>query len=385
MEELVIQHNEEQYTSDQYRASLSSAAQRAEVMASDLPPEMDEWLESIGQDNIRRLSVILMVDLLRMEQREPQAASLVEEMGAIAEDLILAGDYGAALEVASVLSRHATTAGALAHEAARRMLLDLARSTAVREAISALDAMDENQFEAFRRLCPPLGGATIETLHKRLLTEEEGVAAHRSLEIIGGFGADAVAWLAPLVEAQVPAARRNLADLLGRIACPEAVPLLEPLLASDDPKVVTNAVRALGRIDDRMAARALHAGLRRTTGSQHRAIVQALIEIRERRVAPILGQILDESRPFHEDHELVLEALEALSVVGDDRAVPAITRMMQRKRWFAARKVRALKEASVRALVGMRSPKAEEALLEAGQRGDRVLRPIARAALGVAS
>jgi hypothetical protein len=381
MEELVVQYREQTYTSDAYRASMDAANRRADAMAKDLPPELGQWLQSVGRENVRRLSVTLLVDLLRIERDPAQAHSLVDEMGAIAEDLILAADYEAALEVAKILAQSAKDAASVAHDAAQRMLLDLARSTAIREAIALLDVMDERQYGGFRLLFPALGAATVEVLHKRLLTETEGQARLRTLEVIAGFGAEAIPWLAPLVAETAPAARSNLAELLGRVACADAVSLLQPLLTSEDPKIVRDAVRALGRIDDPVAARAIHSGLRNTAGSRRRAIVEALVAIRERRMVPMLGQILDESRPFHDDHDIVLETLTVLEAIGDDRAIPAVARMMARRRWFAARKVRALKQACVRVLIRIDSPRSLAALHDARHRGDRMLRSLARAAV----
>jgi hypothetical protein len=69
-EELLIDYNEKPFVSDMYRASLDGVTGQAERMAAvDLPPEMPEW-GRLGQDNIRSLSVTLLIDLLTLEQDE---------------------------------------------------------------------------------------------------------------------------------------------------------------------------------------------------------------------------------------------------------------------------------------------------------------------------
>ncbi len=57
-----------------YQASLDGAGARGEMLAArDLPPELPEWVDTLGQDNVRALSVMLITDLLRIEE-DPERA-----------------------------------------------------------------------------------------------------------------------------------------------------------------------------------------------------------------------------------------------------------------------------------------------------------------------
>ena len=47
------------------------AAKRGETAVLNLPEEMGEWAETLGQQNVRKLSVVLLIDLLRLE-RDPE-------------------------------------------------------------------------------------------------------------------------------------------------------------------------------------------------------------------------------------------------------------------------------------------------------------------------
>ena len=132
----------------------------------------------------------------------------------------------------------------------------------------------------------------------------------------------------------------NLARVLGRIAAPEAVPLLQPLLRRNDPKVTRHAISALANINDPAAARAIHTVLRSATGEQRRVVIEALVAERDARVVPMLVRILEESEPLGKDHTVVLDTLGALKVVHTDTAVRPIDAVMRRKRWFARAKNR---------------------------------------------
>ena len=71
MEELLLSYDESPYVSAAYQASLEGAVGRSEMFAAlDLPPELPEWVESLQQDNVRSLSVLLVTDLLRIEEKE---------------------------------------------------------------------------------------------------------------------------------------------------------------------------------------------------------------------------------------------------------------------------------------------------------------------------
>jgi hypothetical protein len=140
------------------------------------------------------------------------------------------------------------------------------------------------------------------------------------------------------------------------------------------------AVRALAHIDDPGAARAVHTVLRSAGGEHRRAVVAALVEERDARVAPVLACILDESDPFGADHDMVLETLGAMADLGRDDAVPHVARLMRRRSWFARRKARALKETAIATLRRIGSPAAAQAVADAAAQGDRLLRKLARAA-----
>jgi hypothetical protein len=87
-------------------------------------------------------------------------------------------------------------------------------------------------------------------------------------------------------------------------------------------------------------------------------------------------RVLDESDPLGADHDVVIEALGALATVGSDAAVPTLAALARRRAWFGRAKLRTLKERAVGALVAIGTPRAEQALAEARQTGDRMLKKI---------
>jgi HEAT repeat protein len=379
MEELLLSYDETPYVSTTYQTALEGAGERGDLMAGrDLPPELPEWVETLGQDNVRSLSVVLVTDLLRLEENADRAADITRDMVTLADDLFLAGDFDSALLVARELRQAAK--GKVAPAAARAALVQIGESGALREAAGLLDDLDDRALAVFRECCTLIGASATRALLGVLQAETETRAYVRAREIVVSYGVDAVPHLVTLADDQRWFVQRNTAALLGMTRSPGAVPPLQSLLRRNDARVLRQAVSALAGIDDPAAARALQTVLRATGGANRAAVVEALVAERDPRVIPMLARILRDSDPFGDDHQTVLDTLDAVRQLPDDRAIDAVVAIMRRKRLFARKKARAFKAAAAQALVTIGSPAAVKALEEATRTGDRLLKKLIREA-----
>src|SRR4030095_10987842 len=107
------------FVSASYKAGLDQIGVRAEQMASDVPAEFAEMLDTLGQDNVRRLSVRLLIDLLTLKKDPARAPELARDVAALSEDLLLAGDYESALAVVTALRDQAADARDVARQGSR--------------------------------------------------------------------------------------------------------------------------------------------------------------------------------------------------------------------------------------------------------------------------
>ena len=381
-EELLVSYNDTPFVSETYRHSLDGVGGRAERLAGgDLPPELPEWLESLGQASVRALSVTMLIDLFTLEQDPERAAEMAPDLSALAEDLLMSGAYDDAVIVTRALQARASTPKSIGREASRVALDQLGESLAMREAAALVGDLDEDSWNAMKTLIDAVGASSIEALKSVVAVESDDLATVRAEGVIVGFGQKAVLRLASLVGDQRWFVQRRGARLLGRIGKADAVPLLQPLLRQQDPRLAREAVAALGGIQDPAAARAIHTVLRAATGDVRRAVIEALVAERDPRVVPMLVRILEESQPLGKDHDVVLETIEALGTVGTDASVPILVAMAQRRRFLGGRKLRALKNRSVDALARVKTEKAAAVLKNAAEHGDTYLKRIARAKL----
>ena len=379
-EQLLVSYNDKPFVSEIYRNALDGVGGRAEQMSAiDLPPDLPEWMDSLGQANVRLLSVKMLIDLFTIEEDADRAGPIARDREALTEDLLMSGAYDEALSVARALQQRATTPKSIGEEPSRVALDRLGESLAMRETISLIGDVDDEGWQAIRAVVQTIGVSTVEAIKGALLTEQDSIATARAEALILAFGARAVGRLAALTGDSRWFVQLRGARLLGKIAAAEAVPLLQPLLRQSDPRVARQAVASLGAIQDPAAARAIQTVLRAASGELRKAVTEALVAERDPRVVPMLARILEESQPLGPDHDMVLETIDALGVVGTDGAVPILATMARKTSFFGRRKARALKQRSIDALTRVGTVKSTAAIEEAARQGDRMLRKIAAA------
>jgi HEAT repeat protein len=379
-EQLLVSYNDKPFVSEIYRNALDGVGGRAERMSAvDLPSELPEWMDSLGQASVRMLSVTMLIDLFTIEEDPNRASEIAGDMEALTEDLLMSGAYDEALTVTRALQKRATTAKSIGEEASRLALDRLGESLAMRETIGLIGDLDDEGWEAIRAVVQTIGVSSVEAIRAALVAEHDSIATARAEELILAFGPRAVGRLAALTGDSRWFVQLRGARLLGKIAVADAVPLLQPLLRQSDPRVARQAVASLGAIQDPAAARAIQTVLRAASGEMRKAVTEALVAERDPRVVPMLVRILEESQPLGRDHDLVLETIDALGTVGTDGAVPILTTLARKTSWFGRRKARALKERSIGALARVGTAKSTSAVQEAARHGDRMLRKIAGA------
>ena len=277
-EELLVSYNDSQYVSETYRQSLDGIGGRAERLAGgDLPPELPEWLDSLGQDSVRALSVTMLIDLFTIERDPARAEEMAPDLSALAEDLLMSGAYDDALIVTQALRARASTPKSIGREASRAALDQLGESLAMRESAALIADLDDGGWQALKAVVETIGVASVEALKAVVAVEDDSAATARAESVIAGFGVKSVTRIASLVGDERWFVKRRGARLLGRIGTADAVPLLQPLLRQQDPRVAREAVAALGLIQDPAAARAIHTVLRAATGEVRRAVIEALV------------------------------------------------------------------------------------------------------------
>lgn len=371
VEELLLAYNDNEFVSAAYRTSLDTAGERAARMAADRPAQWDAWMASLGEDSVRGLSAQLLIDLLTLETDADAQAALTRDLGALAEDLLMAGDFASARRVVEALRARSS-------DSARHALDEVGTSAGLADAAALAGDLDAPAFDTFAAIVSVIGPPATEAL-RRVFLEGPATAQAPIADLIAALGAAAIPRLEPLVTSDNVSARLHGARLIGRIGAAEGVPLLQPLLRGNDPAVAREAVKALSLIDDPAASRAVQTVLRAARGPVRDAVVTALVAERDPRVVPVLTGVLDTSAPAGDDFDVVLDTLKALGILADDRAVASIERTIRTRGWRGRRRLRVVKEAGIETLAAIGSAASRRAITDAAATGDRALRKAARA------
>lgn len=335
-------------------------------------------MDTLGEDNIRSLSVLLITDLLGLEEDGTRAAEIAKDLAALAEDLLLAGAFEDARLVIRSLKQASESPTAVAPAACRAAITSLGGSLGLREAVSLLGDLDDTTHTVFAECCALVGPSATQALVALLDVEQDTTAFNRAREIVRNYGAAAIQYLGPLVDDERWFVQRTVARLLAATRSPNAVAPLHTLLRRGDERVLPVVISGLAGIDDPSALRVIRTALRLASGAARGAVIGALVVSRDPQIVPLLARLLTEIDPFGSDHQVVLDTLDAIRQIGDDRAVSAVATVMRKKRFFSRRKSLAFKTASARALRAVDTDGAREVLNESARSGDRLLRrPIA--------
>ncbi len=381
LDELLLQYDESTYVSKDYRESMDHAAGRAaELAARGLPPEMDEWLETLGGDSVRRLSGQLLIDLLRNETVPGRMSETARDMAAFVEELLLAGAYSECVPVIDELTAAAARKPAVAPDACRSAISSVGGSKALAEAATTLGEQDAGEFGDFERLMQAIGPSAVPAVLRAYQREDGGTASDRATMLLGKFGAAAIPAIAAALEDPRWFVQRELAKVLGKIGTAAAVPPLQSLLRRSDVRVLQAAVSSLSGISDPAAEKALHMVLKASTGEARDAVIGALVGLKDARVVPMLARVLQESDPFGDEFTLILETLTALATMRDDRALDPIAAMARKKKWLAWGRTKQMRQACLQALSRIGTPKARQSLTELATTGDFFLKRMAQKA-----
>src|SRR5262249_55444798 len=152
-----------------------------------------------GQDNVRTLSVSLLIDLLSIETDPARASDIAQDMEALADDLLLAGAYADAMMVIDALAGRAAKPGAIGRDGCRVAIDRIGESLAMRETLSLLGDVDEATWEQIRALATRVGPSVVEALKPLVMSERDTLESRRAGDLIVAHGTPAVTRLASLV------------------------------------------------------------------------------------------------------------------------------------------------------------------------------------------
>ena len=172
-QKLLTSYSDKPFVSEEYGRELSGARTQAievEHVSDDPPERVSAWLGTVATTALRALDLTLLLDLLRIEQDDERWGELMVPVVRLLEDLLLVGDFDAALGADRrdrVAKRPA--AGSTARRQHAMTAIDvLIAGSMMRHIATHLATIDEAQFERVKAMCVSLGEVLVRPLAEAL-------------------------------------------------------------------------------------------------------------------------------------------------------------------------------------------------------------------------
>jgi HEAT repeat protein len=383
-QKMMTSYSDKPFVSEEYANELSRT--RSQIIdveqLSDVPPElMSAWLASVATNELRRLDLTLVLDLLRLEEDTSRWATLMRPIQSLIEDLLLVGDFEAAGELIDALVREAQAGAETTRRQTAIIAIDeLVAGPMMRHVVSHLATIDLAQFERVKAMLVSMGEVLIRPLAEALSSEERVVPRERLTVILLAFGAIGRREVERLKSSPNAAVRRTAIYLLREFGGSDALPELTELLDDSEPQVQREAVRAILKIGSDRAYHVLGQALAGGTERSREAIMQSLSLVRDERTAPLFAYILgtvDHRGPLRGVYQRAIEALGALK---DPAGIEPLREALYRGEWWAPRRTALLRSSAATALGRIGTRAAHDVLEEARRSGSRGVRAAVRAA-----
>jgi hypothetical protein len=381
-EKLLTSYSDKSYVSDEYGRELSGAATRAlevEQVSDDPPERLSTWTASVATSVLRSLDLALVRDLLRIEEADDLWGGLMTPVVALIEDLLLVGDFDAAVELVEILTREAgSDASTTRRQYAVTGIDMLIAGPMMRNVVTHLATMDDVQFDQVKAMYLSLGEVVVKPLAEALSVEERARPRQRLTAILIAFGVVGKRTAERLKTSPNAAVRRTAIYLLREFGGSDALPDLTELLDDNEPQVQREAVRAILNIGTEQSYEVLEKALASGSDRSRAAIMQTVIGMRDERAAPLFTYILRHVSHRGPLAEVYLRAIESLGTLRDREAVPPLKEALYRGEWWAPRRNAVLRSAAAQALARIGSDEAQAVLSEAAAHGPRGVRNVAR-------
>jgi hypothetical protein len=382
-QKMMTSYSDKPFVSEEYANELSRT--RSQIIDVDQLTEIPAdritaLLASVATNELRRLDLTLVLDLLRVEEDSTRWTTLMRPTQALIEDLLLVGDFDAAAELVEALVRETQGGTETARRQTATVAIDaLVAGPMMRHVVSHLATIDLAQFERVKAMLVSMGEVLIRPLAEALTSEERTVPRERLTVILLAFGAIGRREVERLKSSPNATVRRTAIYLLREFGGSDALPELTELLDDNEPQVQREAVRAILKIGTDRAFHVLGQALAGGTERSREAIMQSLTLVRDERTAPLFAYIVgtvDHRGPLRGVYQRAIEALGALK---DPAGVEPLKEALYRGEWWAPRRTALLRSAAATALTRIGTPAAHDVLEEARRSGPRGVRAAVRA------
>lgn len=213
--------------------------------------------------------------------------------------------------------------------------------------IAGQEEPDRTKFQAMVWMA---GDKAMELLIDALIETPQANARRHLFNTLVKFGEG----IRPRIEARIGDARwyvaRQMVTILGEIGGEESIEPLDRAYHHSDVRVKKEVLKSLGRIPSVKSSQILLSAIRGGDKSLKGQAIIAMGMLKDAAAINALGELALKREPFSDNFLMKKEAVKALGIIGDKRAVPFLRKLIFKKVWFGKDAHEELKTLAVAAL-----------------------------------
>lgn len=290
-----------------------------------------------------------------------------------ADVLLLEKDFQAVFPAALVFYEHCLTGSGHSDDikkTASEKLEGLLTHDMLAYLVERVGSKEENFRAAVQQMLVGAGQEAAELLLTAIIEAPEALTRRNLFNALVAFGPS----IRKMVEARLNSSQwyvvRQMVSLLGELGDPKALDAIEQTYDHPDMRVKRDVLKSLMKISSPRSTQIL---LKALEEDDQTLVTQAIISLgvlKDSTVIDTLGSIALKREAFADLMEPKKEAIKALGLIGDPRAVPYLTQILFKKVWFGKKTnedARALAAHSLGLIGGVEAIEAIEKTLEASE------------------
>lgn len=281
-----------------------------------------------------------LLEELRDEQDEMTYNDLSVRINEKASPEISEGVFDEAFEAMLVYCEHGSPGSELSEgikKTALERLGELTTAGTIAYLITRLVGREESHRETIVRLLYHAGEEGISLLLDALIDEREAHARRRIYNTLVKYGER----IRPEVEKRLSDERwyavRQMASLLGALGGQQSLDALEQAYAHPDKRVKKEVFKSLARIPSEKSFEILMDALKNGDRAIQDQAIISLAMLKDPAAVDTIGRIAVKKDAFSENLEQRKEAVKALGITRNEKAVPYLTKLLFKKGWFGKR------------------------------------------------
>ena len=204
----------------------------------------------------------------------------------------------------------------------------------IRYLVERAGGRDEAARVAIQKMLVFAGSEAVELLLDAIIEAPEAVTRKNLFNAIVLFGGDA----RQAVEARIINPEwyvvRQMVALLGELGDEQSLDAIESAYSNPDPRVKKEVMKTLVKIPSPRSTAFL---IKVLDEQDHGLVSQAIISLgmlKDPGSIDVLGRIAVKWEPFDDTQDTKREAIKALGIIGDQKAVPYLTSVLFKRAWF---------------------------------------------------